>query len=454
MKSYIYQIHKRESLEFAKCRDHFAIEGNVFCIADGTTQGFNSGSWANLLCNHFKNIEINSSKDLLDNIGFLIDKFNAEEIPESDNKGIAFIQQKSKLDGGSSTFLQVSVQGKSVKVVSFGDCNFFLLKNRTPIITFPYSNAEKIDNNRNFIKSNINPPDLEVKEFFNENLLVSHFEINDSDFIIMASDALAKYFLNFPEKISDFLLVTNFEELLSLVSKLWDSKYLEEDDLTLVAINLIENGNSIIVTPPIDFSFPPADAPLFIPSSDYQSEFVESSGKTPNVSKRIYELERELNRARNLLNEQRKIVEDFQAKFKISIGVSFMLLFITIFTLGYSFWGETVIVNLKKIRQDIEEMGGEKKGKTDPLQFKNPNIENNSEQKIDNDSGSKPKNVVKITPIEARIPAEQNSKQKKNNILDSNKFAIKEDVNNRPKDVKKSNTGEVKPIVDTAIEKL
>jgi hypothetical protein len=339
-------------------------------------------------------------------------------------------------------------------VVSFGDCNFFLLKNRTPIITFPYSNAEKIDNNRNFIKSNINPPDLEVKEFFNENLLVSHFEINDSDFIIMASDALAKYFLNFPEKISDFLLVTNFEELLSLVSKLWDSKYLEEDDLTLVAINLIENGNSIIVTPPIDFSFPPADAPLFIPSSDYQSEFVESSGKTPNVSKRIYELERELNRARNLLNEQRKIVEDFQAKFKISIGVSFMLLFITIFTLGYSFWGETVIVNLKKIRQDIEEMGGEKKGKTDPLQFKNPNIENNSEQKIDNDSGSKPKNVVKITPIEARIPAEQNSKQKKNNILDSNKFAIKEDVNNRPKDVKKSNTGEVKPIVDTAIEKL
>ena len=410
MKHSIYQVHKRESLIFANCRDHFSVEENIFCLADGTTQGYNSGIWAKLLCDHFKSIKINSAEDILNKYEFLIKEFNSQEFPQSDNIGIAFIQQKSKLFGGSSTFLQVTIIENKVKVVGFGDCDFFLIKNGKATISYPFTDPIKIDNNRNFIKSNINPNEIEFRENFSQNLFIKDFELSDSDLILMASDALAKYFLNFPDDVINFLSINSFDGFMEKVNHLWDSKYLEEDDLTLIAISLIEEGQNLNFYPPDNFYFPPAETPIFIPSSNITNRNDESGH---NFSKYISNLEKELNKTKQLLHKQIELNKELQTKIKtVIIGFVFVI-FSLFFLYNYYFFYDGILKVTKFMKNETEQIKTDKKQKNKIKTSSDTNVFNNEKSS----KHTLKKSADSMNLGNSNYKNRSNSKAKENNII-------------------------------------
>ncbi len=230
----VFQLQKRDS-EFVDIQDRFSInlQNKSIALADGTTQSFNSKIWAELITQGFTNNPILNSIELIEQ--FKKDSCSFKEVKPvfHENPAIAALQIEKVKKGGTATFLGLQFFDKNnFEIVCSGDTNLFKLTNNLILNTFPFSTREALDKNDYFLNS-----EELLNNKVNEDFFVrARFQLNVNETIILATDALSRFFLEFPDQINDFLKISSFEDFHNFCLRNWDDKKLQEDDISAIII--------------------------------------------------------------------------------------------------------------------------------------------------------------------------------------------------------------------------
>ncbi|MGV8877568.1 MAG: hypothetical protein ACOH2A_00925 [Sphingobacteriaceae bacterium] len=299
----VLQLHKRASYEFKNIQDKYALnsETKTFALADGTTQSFNSEIWSDIIAKEFITNPIFVPNDLIGIFTKQVTEYKSAKFEFSSNPAKASLEKAKQNKGGTATFigLQFKVNNK-LEIISCGDTNFFLLNSENKIIAFPYTDVNSLDANNFFINTERLLQNNIDETFFKQKKI----EFKSDDVVILATDALSRLILNKPSIISELLIIKEFNQLYDFCLKYWESKELQEDDISAIIIPISQMGQVIHVHPPIDFSFPKEKEEEFIPTSLQQK-------KKQNYT------DMEMNEIRNQFNG---VAEDFhQVKKKLKL---------------------------------------------------------------------------------------------------------------------------------------
>jgi hypothetical protein len=187
-----------------------------------------------------------------------------------------------------------------IELISCGDTNLFILNSQNKIIAFPFSDVDSLDANNNFINTEQLLENKIDATFFK----LKSFVYKSDDKIIIATDALSRLILKKPTTLSEILKIEDFNELNDFCLKYWESKELQEDDISAIIIPAQNSGTIKKIQPPSDFSFPKEKEVEFSPTSLEQK-------KTRNYT------DMEMNEIRNQFNG---VAQDFhQVKKKLKL---------------------------------------------------------------------------------------------------------------------------------------
>ncbi len=266
----VLQLHKRSSYEFKHIQDKCAInsESKTFALADGTTQSFNSEIWAEIITKGFVTNPIFNAKELITSFLKQVDEYKNVKFEFSTNPAKASLEKAKQNKGGTATFigLQLKLNEQKIKVISCGDTNLFLLNSDNKINPFPFEDIDSLDANNFFINTEHLLQNKIDETFFKQRTL----ECSPTDILILATDALSRLILKMPSTITELLGIKTFEQLHEFCLKYWDSKELQEDDISAIIIPLNKMADLKLIHPPKDFSFPKEKEEEFIPTSLHQ----------------------------------------------------------------------------------------------------------------------------------------------------------------------------------------
>jgi hypothetical protein len=290
----VLQLHKRASYEFKHIQDKYAIssDAKTFALADGTTQSFNSEFWAEIITKGFVANPIFKVAELISSFTRQVEEYKSVQFEFSSNPAKASLEKAKQAKGGTATFIGIQFIGGNVfEVISCGDTNLFLLSSENKVIAFPFSDIVSLDANNNFINTEQLIQNKIDETFFKKRTI--KFDSNDK--IIIATDALSRLLIEKPSAIYEILKIDNFNQLKDFCLNYWESKELQEDDISAIIIHGQNSSEIKIIQPPKDFSFPKEKEEEFIPTS-------LQTKKQENYSNM------ELNEIRNLFNE---VAQDF-----------------------------------------------------------------------------------------------------------------------------------------------
>ena len=120
---------------------------------------------------------------------------------------------------------------KKLAYISSGDvCGFLIRKNN--IHPFPHNNIDDLENDKGFLGTQ---PLLEDK------VMTGQFKdatttLEANDIIILATDAIARLLLKEKEQINTLLSLSSYDSFYQYILNLWETKKLEEDDITICII--------------------------------------------------------------------------------------------------------------------------------------------------------------------------------------------------------------------------
>lgn len=299
----IIQLHKRASYEYKYIQDRYAFSSDksVFALADGTTQSFNSELWAEIITKQFVNNPNYSPQNLISQFKESVSAYKNSKFEFSTNPAKASLERAKQSKGGTATFIGISIKEKnSIEVISCGDTNLFLLNSENKIKTFPFSDIHSLDANNHFVNTEVLLQNG-IDESFFKNTSLSY---NQSDTIVLATDALSRLVLKKPDTLKELLRIQTFENLLDFCLKKWETKELEEDDISAIII-IPENNNDIkLICPPNKFEFPKEKEEEFVPASLTN----QKSNNTSNM---------EMNEIRNQFNGVAKDMHHVKTKLKL-----------------------------------------------------------------------------------------------------------------------------------------
>ena len=247
----IISIHKEESISFDKVQDKYSISDYNFCVADGTTQGYDSGKFAEIISNNFTKKRIDTIDDFYSLSIKSSKEFNKIPFIESGNKAIDKLRKDKKKKGGSSTLIGCNINENKVSIVCYGDSMLFHIRSEELIEKYPFKNSKELDESSEFINSNIEFDDRLLNK---DALLFKKIYLEDYDQIILSTDAISKFFI---EK-GDFKILnrfSSFNQFKDFMVEKWNSGEIERDDITVLiythdGINSIES-----IIPDEDFKF-------------------------------------------------------------------------------------------------------------------------------------------------------------------------------------------------------
>jgi serine/threonine protein phosphatase PrpC len=267
----VLQLHKRSSYEFKHIQDKYAInsDAKTIALADGTTQSFNSEFWAEIITKGFVANSTFNTNELISYFTKQVEEFKSAKFEFSSNPAKASLEKAKQNKGGTATFigLQFSSENK-IEIISCGDTNMFLLNSENKVDAFPFSDVDSLDANNNFINTEQLIQNKIDETFFK----TKSIEYKSNDKIIVATDALSRLILKKPETIFEILKIEDFSQLNSFCLKHWESKELQEDDISAIIIHIQNDGSIKKVQPPKDFSFPKEKEEEFIPTSLQQKK--------------------------------------------------------------------------------------------------------------------------------------------------------------------------------------
>jgi serine/threonine protein phosphatase PrpC len=251
----ILQLQKRSSYEYKYIQDRYALNSTdkIFALADGTTQSFNSELWAEIITKNFVNNPIFEPFNLIFKLKEIVQTYKNVEFSFSTNPAKASLERAKQSKGGTATFIGLHLKEENkAEIISCGDTNLFLITPDYKIKTFPFSDINGIDSNNHFINTEVLLKDGIDETFFKSTSIT----YNNNDIIILATDALSRLLLKRPDTIKELLNIQSFENLLNLCLKKWESKELEEDDISAIIIPIGSTTDIKLICPPNEFQFP------------------------------------------------------------------------------------------------------------------------------------------------------------------------------------------------------
>lgn len=316
----ILQLHKRSSYKYKYIQDRYALssENHVFALADGTTQSFNSELWAETITKVFVKDPVFSPQKLILKFKESASVFKNEKFDYSPNPAKASLERVKQSKGGTATFIGIRIiDSNNLEVISCGDTNLFLINTENKIKTFPFSDINSLDSNNHFINTEALLQNG-IDEAFFKNTSLSY---NQSDTIILATDALSRLILKKTNTIKELIQIKTFENLLQFCLNKWDSKELEEDDISAIIIKSDNNTEIKLICPPYEFEFPKEKEADFIPASITKNKPTNNSIM-------------EMNEIRNQFNGVAKDMHHLKSKLKLHellLMVTVSLLLVNIF---------------------------------------------------------------------------------------------------------------------------
>jgi hypothetical protein len=278
MDTKVLQLQKRASYEFQNIQDKYAISADTrtYALADGTTQSFNSEIWAEIITKGFVNNPTFNANDLIHYFTTKVVEYKNTNFKFSDNPAKASLERTKLNKGATATFIGVQYTSENkIKIITCGDTNLFLLNSENNIIAFPFSQIEALDANNYFINTEQLIENKIDESFFKQKSI----DFKSTDKIIIATDALSRFILNQPSKIHELLKIEDFNQLKDFCLHYWESKELQEDDISAIIISAQNIGIVKEIIPPIGFSFPKEEEVEFIPKSLQQNNFTDMEMK-------------------------------------------------------------------------------------------------------------------------------------------------------------------------------
>lgn len=312
----ILQLHKRASYTFKNIQDKFAInEANkCFALADGTTQSFNSETWAEIITKHFVDAPTFENKKLISNFTNCVAEYKNAKFEFSSNPAKASLEKTKQNKGGTATFIGLQfVENNQLNAISSGDTNLFIVRN-DEIDFFPYKEIETLDANNYFInteqllQNKIDEAYFQLKTFF----------FHSGDIFILATDALSRLFLKQPKTISEFISINDFDALHKFCLTNWENKQMEEDDISAIIIKVEVKNQVRKIQPPKDFSFPEEEENVFVPTSLTQQA---NSNQYSNMD--IQEIKHNFNGIANDFQQVKKKLKFHEMLLMIAISIGF-----------------------------------------------------------------------------------------------------------------------------------
>lgn len=299
----ILQLHKRDSIKYKYIQDRydFSSDHEIFALADGTTQSFKSELWAKIITNEFIKNPIFSPLSLITTFKGVVAAYKGADIEFSQNPAKASLEKVKQRKGGTATFIGIRLQeNKNIEVISCGDSSLFLVKSQDEITPFPFSDIHSLDANNYFINTEHLLDDSIDQAYFKTTSL----PYNKDDTIILATDALSRFIFKNPNEVKYLLGISTFDDFLEFCLSKWESKELEDDDISAVIIYPDDRKEIQLCCPSIDFEFPKEKEEIFIPSS-----LLDSEPRTyPNMAS---------NEIRNQFNGLAKDIHHLKSKLKL-----------------------------------------------------------------------------------------------------------------------------------------
>lgn len=323
----IFQIHKRSSYIFAEIQDKFSVnaEKKILSLSDGATQGFKSELWAETLTDSFIKTPSFDKKELMKIFTTKAKDFNEIEHDFSENFAIKAVEKRKQELGSFATFMGIQIDEDKINYISSGDVCLFILRAGRIFSSFPFSTVDKLDADKGFLGTE----KLIKKEISENTFYQKQFTVNKEDKILLTTDAIARYILK--SKDLSILESERFIEFNDFVLQLWETKVLEEDDISLIEIShfMEDEFNIEENLPPENFSFP----------KEY-SHKISHDGEPlfPEQMKELNEIKSQIDQLEKSIKESNKRVNELHNKLKTFKLITFLLLGLLFLTIPMLLW--------------------------------------------------------------------------------------------------------------------
>ena len=233
-----YYILPKENNAESECEDtlwYDAIDTLRFALADGASNSSYSGIWASMLVHDY--VESKSS-ELAERIAPLRQRWHDEIQWEA----LPWYFREKAMRGDHATFLGMSLHPTGHdrgiwKAIAVGDSCLFQIRDNTLIRRFPIQQSAEFTDNPPLVSSvdkNINRLQTQIKG------IRGNYKPDDQ--FIMATDALAEWFLRTCEKgerpWSELDKIGTAEHFHEFIKSLRQAEGIKDDDVSIIRIDL------------------------------------------------------------------------------------------------------------------------------------------------------------------------------------------------------------------------
>lgn len=417
MRTRIFQLHKRSSYVFSAIQDKICFDNRkqIYAISDGATQGYKSEIWSEKLVKSFvdkPNFEVNS---LLQDFKNYAESFQKIPNTENSNPALRALEERKRMQGGFATFMGVKIEGGELEYISSGDvCGF--VKSDDILQGFPFSKVEELDQDKGFLGTQKVINGENKAEQFRQGKI----SLKKGDRVILMTDAIARLTLRDKSILDRILSFRNYEDFFQFITKEWENKRLEEDDITIGVIEVSDDIQEEVYLPSSNFSFPKEERPII-----QFNQFNTDKMSLEEIKKHLQILDKKV---KSLEEEKQKLYNKIEQKsFAISI-FNFILVVVLLTTYHYLFNGkENEEKSVNKTSEVVNKKVSEKK-----VQEKD---KNKSNQKNDENSSSKNESTTILGEKTQKVSDTREVKKDEVKPKDDNKETIQKNEKNN--DIKK-----------------
>jgi hypothetical protein len=221
-------------------------------MADGASEGFLSGQWADILVREYCNDQSHKSNltNFVEETEAKWDEFLEAYIKKrgEDNRPIQWYEEPGLENGAFSTLIGLSIFDglydgeRTWTATAIGDTCLFQIRQTELICCFPIQNAESFNSWPALISSN---PIHNINLIEKSKSIEGSWEDNDQFFIM--SDAISAWFLREHENnhqpslwMQELLMASN-DEFVDWIAELREKNEIRNDDVTFMSLTLSES---------------------------------------------------------------------------------------------------------------------------------------------------------------------------------------------------------------------
>jgi hypothetical protein len=208
----------------SECEDaiQFDLELGRFAVADGATEGFDSGRWANILVEGW--VKSNSVIRTIDEFQLWLNEQSQLLQKDWSTRTLPWYAEEKARSGSYAAFVGVDVNYKELmwRAVALGDTCLVHIRNSEIFKALPLSSLEQFNSSPILVSS---LPSMQ-RETINH-VVIDSGSIESGDELLLLSDAIAMWYLKMHRDNRE--LIAKFESLLSSSNRELLINFFEEE---------------------------------------------------------------------------------------------------------------------------------------------------------------------------------------------------------------------------------